>query len=169
MLWFPPDTIFLPEKQRVRFENLLRMLGKNLKTVSLENGWSCNTLGKKVFLKKSKKGMQNVTSTNEIRNAVPYRKTLAKFRWKTFIDRFWYLSFLLLCFKYYFLFFSECNSVFWFLAEEDFMLKVCLIFCDNSLQAPVERLRTLISVAVLFNPRNTISCEIGSTIRLWAV
>ena len=55
VLWFPPDTTFSPEKQWVWFENLLWMLGKNLKTVSLENGWNFNTLRKKILRKSQRK------------------------------------------------------------------------------------------------------------------
>ena len=122
----------------------------------------------KIIMKQLKKDTHSVPSTSEIRNAVPYLRTLAIFRWKTFLDRFLYLLFLLFCFKCSSLFVYSIKFNFLVLFRKRYYVEVCLISYDNSLRPPVERLRTLISVAVLFNPRNTISSEIGSTIRLWA-
>ena len=113
--------------------------------------------------------MKIVPSTYEIRNAVLYFRTLAIFRSKMFIDKFWYvlffhsasiIDFFVVWIKFFLKFFAEKND----------KLKVCLIFCRNTtLQPPVVRLTTLTSLAVLFNPGNTVSCEIGGKIRLWAV
>ena len=162
---------FLPEKHWVGFENLLLVSNawKQFEDSVVGKWMKLQYISETITTKNSEKDMQIVPSSYEIRNSGPYLRTLAIFRWKTFVDWFWYLLFLLLCFKNSPFLLSENNSVFWFLAEKDIMLKVCLIYCDTSLRPPVVRLRTLTSLAVLFNPTNTVSWESGSTIRLWAV
>ena len=153
----------------LQYRNLLRMLRNKLKTVSSENDEVAIHSGKNYY-EKFKKRNSKIPRTYEIRTAVPYLRTLAIFRWKTFRNRFLYLSFFYSASNIQLFLSIEYNSLFLVFSGKDKKLKVCLIFCRNTiLQPPGVRLRTLTSLAVLSNPWDSVSCDIGSTIRLWAV
>ena len=88
---------------------------------------------------------------------------------KTFVCIANHFLFQTLVFPFYFFVFWIKFSFVYLFAEKKFKLKGYLIFCrDASLKPPGVRLRTLTWLAVQFNPRDIVSCEIGSTFGLRA-
>ena len=118
-------------------------------------------------LKKFKKQMHNIRSTYEFEKAVPYLKAREKFRLKNVCRDFWYVFFLYFAINILFCLLNKIQFLWCFCRKTIIKLKECWTFCrDASLQPPGVRLGTLTWLTVQFNPRDTVSCEIGSAFGL---